>query len=611
MRNRDTNPDETPAIDERTHQRLCAWILGELGEDEGRELERACAASPTLEAERARLAATIELVREAQREEPALGEETLARVLAAAGGSPPRHATPMPWYRRPTLAVAAGLTALLGGALWVGSIRSGSDGAEVETARVEAPASPGRGREGAELEEEAPRPAAEASDPAVPGTKVSRAVSERRRQQEAAEELETLDYAGAEPDEGALARRNRAAASAQGQRAKGLDAERLAESGQAPGRDSADLYLGRGELPHARSAELADRFFEHCRRRPDERPRDMYFRFYGDNPFEYAAQDPLSTFAVDVDTASYALARRYLLEGHLPEKAQVRTEEFVNYFDPDLPAPEEDTFAVYTELAPSRFGGAEDRWMLRVGLRGKDVSRSDVKVQVELDPESVARYRLLGYENRAVADEDFRDDAVDAGEVGAGLQVVALYEIDLRPWTLLEISRPTTARLGTVRVRPGLHPLEAEVSEREHPVTLEGAPRGFRAASPGYRRDVLVAQFAELLRRSTHARGDSIEELLAECEALAPTLEDPDFDELVELIRRAEPLLVAERVRELEDELGLTLDEYRRLTYQRALLAELEGLREDSETPQELRRENEELERRIRDLIEEELRGPR
>ncbi|MCB9668054.1 MAG: von Willebrand factor type A domain-containing protein [Alphaproteobacteria bacterium] len=57
----------------------------------------------------------------------------------------------------------------------------------------------------------------------------------------------------------------------------------------------------------------------------------------------------------------------------------------------------------------------------------------DVKVQVDFDPDAVLSYRLLGYENRDIADEDFRDDAVDAGEVGVGHQVTALYEVELAP----------------------------------------------------------------------------------------------------------------------------------------------------------------------------------
>ena len=55
----------------------------------------------------------------------------------------------------------------------------------------------------------------------------------------------------------------------------------------------------------------------------------------------------------------------------------------------------------------------------------------EVKVQVEFDTRTVKRWRLLGYENRDVADRDFRNDAVDAGEVGSGHQVTALYELKL------------------------------------------------------------------------------------------------------------------------------------------------------------------------------------
>ena len=53
----------------------------------------------------------------------------------------------------------------------------------------------------------------------------------------------------------------------------------------------------------------------------------------------------------------------------------------------------------------------------------------DVKIQVEFNPAEVASYRLIGYENRALRDEDFNDDTKDAGEIGAGHTVTALYEI--------------------------------------------------------------------------------------------------------------------------------------------------------------------------------------
>ena len=55
----------------------------------------------------------------------------------------------------------------------------------------------------------------------------------------------------------------------------------------------------------------------------------------------------------------------------------------------------------------------------------------DAKVQVEFDPEAVATYRLIGYENRAVPDGQFRDPSVDAGAIGAGHSVTALYDLTL------------------------------------------------------------------------------------------------------------------------------------------------------------------------------------
>lgn len=55
----------------------------------------------------------------------------------------------------------------------------------------------------------------------------------------------------------------------------------------------------------------------------------------------------------------------------------------------------------------------------------------DVKIQVEFNPDQVAEYRLIGYQNRVLADEDFNNDKVDAGELGAGHSVTALYEISM------------------------------------------------------------------------------------------------------------------------------------------------------------------------------------
>ena len=89
-----------------------------------------------------------------------------------------------------------------------------------------------------------------------------------------------------------------------------------------------------------------------------------------DNPFLAAAQNPLSTFSIDVDTASYANVRRFLTQGQLPPKDAVRVEELVNYFRYDYPEPNGDApFSVTTELAPCPWR-PEHRLAL-IGLRGR------------------------------------------------------------------------------------------------------------------------------------------------------------------------------------------------------------------------------------------------
>jgi hypothetical protein len=228
----------------------------------------------------------------------------------------------------------------------------------------------------------------------------------------------------------------------------------------------------------------------------------------------------------------------------------------------------------------------------------------DVKLQVEFDPAQVQRYRLLGYENRAVADRDFRNDAVDAGEVNAGHQVVALYELSAVPSAASE--RP----LATVRLRyepphaAGVAGVETEAaSEVERAVAWKDAAPSFAAASAGYRRSVLVAQFAELLRRSVHARHDSLDELLVEARALSRELEDPEFDELADLVERSRELIVAERAR--RGDLFRALESVREACYLEAELEELnlllgrERLHDLEDALRELARRIQELRERI------------
>ena len=455
----------------------------------------------------------------------------------------------------------------------------------------------------------------------------------------------------------------------------------------------------------------------------NDAPYDLvYFKHYGVNPFIDTEDDRLSTFAMDVDTASYTVARRFLTDGHLPQPEAVRVEEFVNYFDHGYEPPEENAFAIHIEGSPSPFGN-DNHLLMRVGLKGKvipayerkdatlifviDVSGSmdrenrlglvkrslellvgqlrpedkvgivvygdrghvllepasgihsevimeaiqelrpwgstnaaeglqlgyrmaeaelhpdritrvmllsdgvanvgdtgpdsilkliknqveegvtlstvgfgmgnyndilmeqlandgngayayvdtlkeaekifvenltgtlqvialDSKVQVDFNPDVVSRYRLLGYENRRVDDEDFRNDQVDAGEVGAGHSVTALYEIKLHP--------EAQGQMAEVFVRYE-DPDSRNVFELSRAFNTDQLASSFEQSGPTFRLAAVAAELAEILRESYWAQDGSLENLAqtaSEVRQLFP--ENADVDELVRLIEQASGL---------------------------------------------------------------------
>jgi len=448
-------------------------------------------------------------------------------------------------------------------------------------------------------------------------------------------------------------------------------------------------------------------------------PDAMFFEDYGVNPFIDTYEDHLSTFALDVDTASYSVARRYINDGNAPPTEAIRVEEFVNYFDPGYPTPPEVAFGIYADGAPSpfrndgtyllRFGiqgyevpeyarkpasltfvidvsgsmGRENRlWLvkqslqmlvdrlrpddtvaivvygssarvvlyptsgedratimsaiyslgtegstnaeagLRLGyqmawnaLRPEAINRVilcsdgvanvgqtgpeailneirgyvesgitltsvgfgmgnfndvlmerlandgngsyayiddldeaqklfvedltstlqvialDAKVQVDFNPEVVAYYRLIGYENRDVADQDFRNDAVDAGEIGAGHSATALYAVTFRP--------NAQGRIATVQLRwedPDTH----QVTEINGNFNTWDLAQSFEQADPRYQLAVVVAQYADLLRNSPWAAGTSAQQLVNHAYRLSSLLwEDAEVVEFASLVSRA------------------------------------------------------------------------
>jgi Ca-activated chloride channel homolog len=444
---------------------------------------------------------------------------------------------------------------------------------------------------------------------------------------------------------------------------------------------------------------------------------DEAYRKYEANGWTDAAKDRLSTFAADVDTASYTIARRKIMEGELPPAASVRVEEMVNYFHYTYPAPAAGSpFSVTTQLAPSPFDPA--RRLLRVGVSTKtlsiaerkpanlvflvDVSGSmdspdkldlakrslrilvdnlkdsdtvsvvtyagdtrvvlpptkldrkraivdaidglssgggtamgdgialayaqaekglrpntvsrvivlsdgdanvgrtsheeilatiqskvkegvtlstigfgmgnykdelmeqladkgngnnfyidgvsqakrvfqeqlgstlevvakDVKLQVDFDATQVKRYRLIGYENRNIADEDFRNDRVDAGEIGAGHQVTALYELELAK-TL------GTDPLAAVRIRHKT-PTGTTATEAEFPLDTADVFTRFADAPDDFQFAFAVAGFADVLRGGADAKGWDLAALRAF--AVRTAGQSDERKEFVKLVDRA------------------------------------------------------------------------
>jgi len=453
----------------------------------------------------------------------------------------------------------------------------------------------------------------------------------------------------------------------------------------------------------------------------DEPYENVFFKRSGVNPFIDTEDDPLSTFALEVDTGSYTITRRYLTDGYLPPAEAVRVEEFVNYFDYGEPAPEEGTFAITLDGGPTPFVQNERYRVIRIGLQAREVavegrkdavltfvvdtsgsmemenrlgavqhalsrlvdtlrptdqigivafgtqarivlpatpasdreaiqdaiyslspkgstnaadglrlgyqlaSRAyrpeainrvilcsdgvantgltgagdildeirgytleginlttvgfgignyndvlmerladegngiyayvdtpleaeklfvhnltgmlqtiamDVKVQVSFDPEIVSRYRLIGYENRALRDQDFRLDTVDAGEIGAGHHVTALYEVKLM--------EGASGELAVVTLR-WEDPDTGQVAEMTAAIDVEHLAAEFEGTSAAFRLAVLTAEFAEILRESYWTGERTLADLLPWL-SLVEEFEDPEVLEFIGLVQRAAAL---------------------------------------------------------------------
>ncbi|MEM6855583.1 MAG: von Willebrand factor type A domain-containing protein, partial [Planctomycetota bacterium] len=196
----------------------------------------------------------------------------------------------------------------------------------------------------------------------------------------------------------------------------------------------------------------------------------------------------------------------------------------------------------------------------------------DVKVQVEFNPRKVAAYRLIGYENRLLAKEDFNNDVVDAGDIGAGHTVTALYEVVLAANPPLPPQQPTTQQVDDLKYQQPAALSDAADSDELLTLKLrykqpdaakvqgtskllvfpvEDADRPFAEASADTRFAAAVAGFGMLLRGSPYAGELDFAQVAAMAEASAEGWinrlgdlppEQQRRQEFMQLVRRAAAL---------------------------------------------------------------------
>ena len=150
-----------------------------------------------------------------------------------------------------------------------------------------------------------------------------------------------------------------------------LDKPKLESLGYL-GRSARDSYQKEyvGDVGGARAEDYS------WRGRPEPPSTGEAYARIVENAFLMVAHKPLSTFSIDVDTASYANVRRFLTRGSLPPRDAVRIEELINYFTYDYPQPEnEHPFGVHIEMGPCPWEA--NHRLAKIGLKGEEVAREE------------------------------------------------------------------------------------------------------------------------------------------------------------------------------------------------------------------------------------------
>ena len=182
------------------------------------------------------------------------------------------------------------------------------------------------------------------------------------------------------------------------------------------------------------------------------------------------------------------LRRREAQDRRLPVGLRLRARQLQRRDDAD-PGPDRERHGGLCRRAWTRRGSCS----ATTSPRSLFPIADDVKIQVEFNPARVSEYRLIGYETRLLNREDFNNDRVDAGEVGAGASVTALYEITPvgragrrsircatspsgRPRRAATASSPSCASATSCRARPTSQLIERPIGDGDRAVSLAAAP---------------------------------------------------------------------------------------------------------------------------------------
>jgi Ca-activated chloride channel family protein len=266
---------------------------------------------------------------------------------------------------------------------------------------------------------------------------------------------------------------------------------------------------------------------------PPARPVQLF----AENQFVLVATNPVSTFAFNVDTASYENVKRTIETGSLPPKEAVQIEAMVNAFTYDYSEPDADkTFAIAADAVTCPW--ASEHRLVRIAVNPRQAGRGliakDVRIQVEFNPARVSAYRLIGYEKMTAGPP--LSSEPNGEEVRGGRAVTALYEVVPNAATTgTPADQMLTVRLSHRNPETG----RTEVAEH----ALANAASDFATAPPDLKFAVAVAEFGLILRGSAPTANANLASVLASAEAGRG--HDPAGDRagFIELVRKAQALV--------------------------------------------------------------------